>query len=140
MFQELVENESKFISYYQAISFFGWGFGGIIFGLIIDIYSIEFIFQGVLYLSLINLVLIPLIKENRASILERHEKNVVENDESSFSTNSNQKSSILHSIYYSLFVRSFGVKPILAVLAIIFAFYLNKEMEIDFLIGFNPVL
>jgi len=46
----------------------------------------------------------------------------------------------LKSILFSLFFRSFGIRPILGIIVTIIGFSLTNETEIGFLIGVNPLL
>jgi len=43
-------------------------------------------------------------------------------------------------IYYSIFFRSFGIRPILGIIVIIMGFHLTSNIEKGFLIGINPLL
>ncbi len=65
-------------------------------------------------------------------ILDLHKDNI--NDKSN---ELKEENSISPSIYYGLFFRNFGLKPIMAVLAVIMGFYLTRTTEKGFLIGLN---
>jgi len=137
LFAELVENDHRYIAYYAAITALGWFLGAFSTGIFVDIFGIDQYFLFLLMISLLNLVIIMFIKENRGLILERHEKEKVENIDDVLLNNQNEMNQISRSIYPSLFFRNFGVRPILVILAILMFLHLSSDTEIGFLIGIN---
>jgi len=125
LYQELTKNNPKFITFYNAVSVFGWFLGSQLGGVFIDLYGISQIFLFLLVISLINLSIIFFIRENRNDILnffddEIELSNIVE-------IGNNEKSSpISKSIYVALFTRHFGVRPIITSLAILMYFHSIK--------------
>ena len=77
------------------------------------------------------------IKENRSIILERYNLRTENSFNLTSENNLEIEKPISKSIYYSLFFRNFGVKPILFMLAIIMSFHLANNTEIGFLLGIN---
>ena len=137
LFAELVENDTKLISYYNADIVLAWAIGSQSCGIFIDIYGIQYIFVYLCTLSIMNFVIVIFIKENRDLIIESHNKeenNLLLED---LVKGSNNLSPISNSVYYSLFFRNFGVRPIFAVLAIIMGFYITSSFTIGFLTGIN---
>ncbi|MHA1489202.1 MAG: MFS transporter [Promethearchaeota archaeon] len=140
LFQELVENDPRYISYYNAAIVLGWFLGAQLGGFYIDILGIAYIFQILLIFSLINTFFVLFITESRSLILERYESLQNENSNEILLNNLESKSKISSSIYYALLFRNFGIRPIIAILVIIMAFHLNNDTEIGFLIGINPLI
>ncbi|MFX1340297.1 MAG: MFS transporter [Promethearchaeota archaeon] len=140
LYGELVENDHRFIAYFAAITALGWFLGAFLTGVFVEIFGIDRYFQFLLLVSLINLVIIMFIKENRALILERHEKVTIENLENTILNDRDETNHISRSIYPSLFFRNFGVRPILLILAILMFYHLSSDTEIGFLIGINYLI
>ncbi|MFX0028294.1 MAG: MFS transporter [Candidatus Hermodarchaeota archaeon] len=132
LYSELVQNNQKYISIYNALSTGGWFLGSQLGGIFIDIYTVENIFLFLSIISLFNLVLVIFIKENRSLIMDHYQKNTTE-----VSIELREEKKISNSIYYGLFFRSFGLKPIITVLSIIMPYYLSSDTQIGFLIGLN---
>jgi len=138
LFQEVVFNDQKYISYYNSMIVLGWFFGAQLCGIFIDMFGINNLFLFLLIISFLELGLTLFLKEERELILEGFDK---------YHTKSNLKLfdqeielSISKSIYYALFFRNFGIRPIMSILTIIMAFYLSSDLEIGFLVGFNPLI
>ncbi|MFX1420425.1 MAG: MFS transporter [Promethearchaeota archaeon] len=139
LYQELTKNNPKFVTFYNAISVFGWFLGSQLGGIIIEIYGISQIFTFLLLISLTNLSVIIFIKENRDDILDYFNKEV-EISNTREINNEEQSIHISKSIYIALFTRHFGVRPIITILAILMSFHLSSDTQIGFLLGFNPLL
>lgn len=140
LYQELVENSQKYVTYYNAVMVMGWFFGAQFGGIFIDIYGVSQIFTFLVIISLINVFLVSLIREHRENILKYNEK--IKNDNKT-RRNSNENENaepISKSIYYALFFRHFGVRPIITILAILFSFHISSDTQIGFLLGINPLL
>lgn len=137
LYAELVENDTKYISYLNAVNVGGFFVGGLFGGMFIDIYGIEKLFLFSFIISLIGAIFIVFIKENRSIILERYNLKTELNNKRILETNVEMENCIPKSIYYSLFFRNFGIKPILFTLAIIMSFHLNNNTLIGFLLGIN---
>jgi MFS family permease len=137
LFAELVENDTKFISYYNADIVLAWALGSQSCGIFIDYYGIQYIFIYLLALSIINFFIVIFIKENRSLIIKSHNKKENNKLIEDLVNDSNNLSPISNSVYYSLFFRNFGVRPIFAVLAIIMGFYITSNFLIGFLTGIN---
>jgi MFS family permease len=140
LYQELTKNNPKFVTFYNAISVFGWFLGSQIGGIFIEIYGISQIFIFLLIISLINIFIIIFIRENRSAILEHYNSDEVENTELNNLTDVEKKNNISKSIYVALFSRHFGVRPIITILAVLMSFHLSSDTQIGFLLGFNPLL
>jgi len=132
LYSELVRNNQRYISIYNALSTGGWFLGSQLGGIFIDIYSIENIFLFLSIISFINFVFVVFIKENRTVILNHYQNNF--NEESN---EFKEEKTISHSIYYGLFFRNFGLKPIMVVLSLIIGYHISSNIELGFLIGFN---
>ena len=137
LYAELVADDKKLVSYYNATVVAGWFAGAQIGGIFIDIYGIENIFYLLLIVSLLPIIVIVFIRENRSLILEMYDSMVNKNQNSLNSIDNEEESLISKSVYYALFFRNFSIKPIMPILAIIMSFYLNSDTEIGFLIGIN---
>ncbi|MFX1553089.1 MAG: MFS transporter [Promethearchaeota archaeon] len=137
LFAELVEDDKKLISYFNAIVVAGWFVGAQSGGIFIDIYNIENIFLFIFILSLPTIIFVVFIRENRSLILERYKSR---GNNNLILNNSKEESSISQSIYYGLFFRNFSIKPIMPILAIIMAPHLGSITEVGFLIGINFLL
>jgi len=140
LFAELVEDDKKLISYFNAIIVAGWFVGAQSGGIFIDIHDIKNIFLFILILSLPIIIFVVFIRENRSLILERYKKRGDKNFNDLILNNSKEESQISQSIYYSLFFRNFSIKPIMPILAIIMSFHIGSDTEIGFLIGVNFLL
>ncbi|MHA2007029.1 MAG: MFS transporter [Promethearchaeota archaeon] len=132
LYAELVHNDVKYISYYNSASTCGWFLGAQLGGFFIDVYGIQNIFFFFIIFSTINLGYVVLIKENRTLILHHHEINAKENI-----NNQREEITISNSVYYGLFFRNFGFKPIMVVLSLIMGIHLTSTTQIGFLIGLN---
>lgn len=137
LFSELVESDNRFIAYFAAIMALGWFLGAFLCGIYVDIFGIEFFFQFLLIISLINTSVIIFIKENRSLIIERYENQNNKSLNNSNLIEQEEIAPISRSIYPSLFFRNLGVRPILIILAILMFFHLSSDTEIGFLIGIN---
>ncbi len=144
LFQELVENDQKMISYLNATGALGWFAGAQLCGIFVEINGIEHVFYFFLIFNIISMILVFFARENRFIILNRIEetKNSSENSKNHgiMDMNENSGNNISKSVYYSLFFRHFGIRPVLSILAIIMALYLNNDVQIGFLMGINPLL
>ena len=137
LYTELVEDDKKLISYYNATIVAGWFTGAQSGGIYIDLYGIENIFVFLLLISLPTILFVVFIRENRSLILERYR---VKGDNNINALNIIQpveENEISKSIYYGLFFRNFSIKPIMPILAIVMGVYINSDTEIGFLIGVN---
>jgi MFS family permease len=140
LYSELVQNDTKWISYFNAIGAIGWFLGVLIGGFLIDAFNIANIFLFTLITYLISVLSAFFIRENRQLILESHKK-VTENIEKDILTNPpEQNDQISQSLFYSLFFRNFGIQPILGIIVIIMGIFISNKAEIGFLIGLNPLL
>ena len=137
LYSELVEDDKKYISYYNAVIVAGWFVGAQFGGIFIDIYGIENIFLLSLLISLPNLICVVFIRENRSLILERYNNRVNKNLNGLNINDAEVENSISKSVYYGLFFRNFGIKPIMSILALIMIVYLSSGSEVGFLIGIN---
>ena len=137
LYAELVEDDNKLISFYNATIVAGWFAGAQIGGIFIDIYGIEKIFILILLISLPTIIIVVFIREDRSLILERYNSKVNKNENGLNKNEYEEESPISKSIYYALFFRNFSIKPIMPILAIIMGFYLSTDTEIGFLIGIN---
>ena len=137
LYAELVENDIKYMSYLNAVMVGGYFMGGLLGGIFIDIYGIDKIFLFPFIISLIGLMFMLFVKENRSIIIERYKLKTEKKDDIVLENNLEIEKSIPKSIYYSLFFRNFGVKPILFMLAIIMSFHLANNTQIGFLLGIN---
>ena len=140
LYTELVQNDSKKISYYNAAIAAGWFIGVQCGGIFIDFFGIQQIFFFSLLIFLISIFFVIFIKEDRQLILE-HSKNFNDQNLNEISENiAEVKNSNFKSIYYSIFFRNFGIGPILGIIVIIMSFHLTSNTEIGFLVGINPLL
>ena len=137
LYSELVEDDKKYISYYNAVIVAGWFVGAQFGGIFIDIYGIENIFLLSLLISLPNLICVVFIRENRSLILERYNNRVNKNLNGLNINDAEVENSISKSVYYGLFFRNFGIKPIMSILALVMIVYLSSGSEVGFLIGIN---
>ena len=137
LYSELVEDDKKYISYYNAVIVAGWFVGAQFGGIFIDIYGIENIFLLSLLISLPNLICVVFIRENRSLILERYNNRVNKNLNGLNINDAEVENSISKSVYYGLFFRNFSIKPIMSILALIMIVYLSNGSEVGFLIGIN---
>ena len=132
LYAELVDNDTKYISYYNAVSTGGWFLGSQLGGIFIDVYGIQNIFLFLILFSTINLGLVFFIRENRTLILSHYENTTDEHN-----NDINGVNTISVSVYLGLFFRNFGIKPIMVVLAIIMSFHISSITQVGFLIGLN---
>lgn len=132
LYAELVDNDTRYISYYNAVSTCGWFLGSQLGGIFIEVYGIQNIFFFLVLFSTINLGSVFFIRENRTLILSHYEDNTSEKH-----NNINGENSISVSVYLGLFFRNFGIKPIMVVLSIIMGFHISSDTQVGFLIGLN---
>ncbi|MBD3255088.1 MAG: MFS transporter [Candidatus Lokiarchaeota archaeon] len=140
LFQEYVENDKYFVSYYNAMIVLGWFLGAQLGGIFIEFFGIDNIFIFLLIISLINGGFTIFIREHRNLIRERFEEQSNSLLASEKSGGIDSKAPISKSIYGAMYFRNFGIRPIISVLAIIMAFHINSDIQIGFLIGINPLL
>jgi len=140
LYQELVENSSKFVTYYNAVMVMGWFLGAQFGGIFIDIYGTTQIFSFLVIISLVNILFVSFIRENREMILKYNESSKVDNITEKNSNENDNIEPISKSIYYALFLRHFGVRPIITILAVLISFHLSSDTQIGFLLGINPLL
>lgn len=140
LFAELVEDDKKFVSYFNATIVAGWFVGAQSGGIFIDVYKIDNIFLFILVLSLPTLIFVAFIRENRSLIIERYNNKKDKDSNNLFFKDLDVENPISQSIYYGLFFRNFSIKPIMPILAIIMSFDLGSDTEIGFLIGINFLL
>jgi MFS family permease len=117
----------------------GWFFGAQLCGIFLDFYGIGNLFIFLLIISILLLSLVIFLKEERALILnefdlhqQQSKKVHLFSDDIDIPVNP--------AIYYGLFFRNFGIRPIMSILTIIMAFHLSTDSEIGFLIGINPLI
>lgn len=144
LFQELVENDQKLISYLNAVEALGWFAGAQLCGIFVEMNGIDNLFIFALTFSIISTVTILFAKENRVKILERSKvlngnQNPLNQNEENGRIIDKGEEMISNSVFYSLFFRHFGVRPILSILVIVMAIYLSSDVEIGFLMGINPL-
>ncbi len=137
LYAELVEDDKKLISYYNAAIVAGWFTGAQSGGIFIDLNAIENIFIFLLLISLPAILFVVFIRENRALILEKYKLKDVKNINALNKIQTVEEDHISKSIYFGLFFRNFSIKPIMAILAIIMSLYLSNDSEVGFLIGLN---
>jgi MFS family permease len=137
LFAELVGDNKRLISYYNAIIVAGWFIGAQFGGVFIDIYGIEKIFLFILIISLPTIIFVVFIREHRSLIIESYNNRQNKDTNDLFFNNSEYESPISQSIYYGLFFRNFSIKPIMPILAILMSYHLGSDTEIGFLIGIN---
>ncbi|MFX1595612.1 MAG: MFS transporter, partial [Promethearchaeota archaeon] len=140
LYQELTKNSPKFVTYYNAITVFGWFLGSQLGGILIDIYGTSQIFLFLLYISIFNILVILFIRENRKEIIKHYNNEYNEKLKFDKFNEEDDKVSISKSIYIALFSRHFGVRPIITILAVLMALHLSSNTQIGFLLGFNPLL
>ena len=101
LYAELVDNDIRYISYYNAISTFGWFLGSQLGGIFIELFGIQNIFLFLILFSTINLGSVIFIRENRTLILSHYENRTddVYNDMKNVNT-------ISVSVYIGLFFPS----------------------------------
>ncbi|MFX1311517.1 MAG: MFS transporter [Promethearchaeota archaeon] len=140
LYQELTINDPKYITYYNAITVAGWFLGSQFGGIFIDIYGVSHIFKFLFIISLFSLFVTVFIKENRDIILKHYNNEIIKNSNVIYLKNNEKDNPISKSIYFALFFRHFGVRPIITILAVLMAFHLSSDTQIGFLLGFNPLL
>jgi len=140
LYQEIVENDPHYISYLNSMIVVGWFIGAQFGGIFVELLGINNIFHFFFWISLINIIFVLFLKENRNIIIQRYNEN--NNVEISFQEPDKKRKEepISKSIYIALFFRNFGLRPIISVLAILIAFHLTSNTEIGFLIGVNPLV
>ena len=136
LYSELVQNDTKWISYYNAACAIGWFFGVVMGGIWIEIFSISNIIIFTLMSFIMSMIFVIFIKENRPAILNAN-KTLSESIDINANINNNNISA---SIFYSLFFRNFGIIPILNIIVIIIGFHITNESEIGLLVGINPLM
>lgn len=138
LFSELVQNDKKWISYYNSICAFGNFIGVIIGGILIDAFRIENLFLFTLITFLSSIIFNVVIRENRQLILDTNTK-LSENIHKEVTNNILLKDNFSKSIYFGLFFRNFAIIPILNIIVILMGFYIPNNTEIAFLVGINPL-
>ncbi|MFX1240016.1 MAG: MFS transporter [Promethearchaeota archaeon] len=139
LFSELVQNDKKWVSYYNATCSIGNFMGVLIGGMLIFLFTIGNIFIFTLASFLIAIVFIVFIREDRNLILESNKKEYSNFKNGKLNNLFNEERKISNSIYYSLFFRSFAIVPILNVLVSILSPHIATT-SIAFLVGLNPLL
>ena len=132
LYAELVGNDTKYISYYNAVSTCGWFLGSQLGGIFIDAYGIQYIFLMLIIFSTINLIFVLFIRENRSLILSHYNDTAYERH-----NDINGENTISVSVYLGLFFRNFAIKPIMVILSIIMSFHIPSITQVGFLIGLN---
>ncbi len=132
LYAELVDNDVRYISYYNAVSTCGWFLGSQLGGIFIEVYGIQNIFLLLILFSTISLGSVFFIRENRTLILN-HYKDITDEH----NTDINRVKTISVSVYFGLFFRNVGIKPIMVVLSIIMSFHISSTTQVGFLIGLN---
>lgn len=140
LYQELTKNNPNFVSFYNALSVIGWFLGSQLGGIFIEIFGISQIFIFVLFISIINIVVVLFIREDRVLITEYFKDEEEENSNPSVVDIIDNRSPISKSIYIALFFRHFGVRPIITTLAVLMSFHISSDTQIGFLLGFNPLI
>ena len=138
LFSELVQNDKKWISYYNSVCAIGNFIGVIIGGILIDFFNIENLFLFALIMFLSSIIFNVFIRENRQLILDNNIE-LSENIHNEGIKNIFEEDNISKSIYYGLFFRNFAIIPILNIIVIIMGFYIPNNTEIAFLVGINPL-
>lgn len=138
LFSELVQNDKKWISYYNSICSIGNFIGVIMGGILIDTFRIENLFLFTLIAFLSSIIFNVFIRENRQLILDNNIK-LSQDIQNEVKNNILVKDNISKSIYFSLFFRNFAIIPILNIIVILMGFYITKNTEIAFLVGINPL-
>ena len=132
LYAELVDNDTKYISYYNAVSTCGWFLGSQLGGIFLDVYGIQYIFLLLILFSTLNLVSVFFIRENRSLILSHYNDTAYERH-----NDINGENTISVSVYLGLFFRNFAIKPIMVILSIIMSFHIPSITQVGFLIGLN---
>ncbi|TFF93694.1 MAG: MFS transporter [Promethearchaeota archaeon] len=140
LYAEIVENDKRFISLYNAMIALGWFIGAFLCGIYVDLYGISNIFYFFLTFSILNLIFVLFIKEDRTLILKHSDIASNISDEKDIINLTNEPVPISKSIYPALFFRNFGVRPVLSIIAIFMALHLSTDAEIGFLVGINPLI
>ncbi|MFW9818305.1 MAG: MFS transporter [Candidatus Thorarchaeota archaeon] len=140
LFSELVQNDKKWVSYYNSTCAIGNFMGVLIGGILIDFFTIGNIFIFALASFLIAIVFIVFIREDRNLILESNKKEYWNFKNEKLNNPFNKGYKISNSIYYSLFFRSFAIIPIVNVLVNILSPHIPTSTSIGFLVGLNPLL
>jgi len=138
LFSELVQNDKKWISYYNSVCAMGSFIGVIIGGILITNFRIENLFLFTLVTFISSIILNMFIREKRQLILDNNPE-ISENIDKKVTKDILEEVNISKSIYYSLFFRNFAVIPILNILVIIIGFHVPDNTEIAFLVGINPL-
>ncbi|MBD3197295.1 MAG: MFS transporter [Candidatus Lokiarchaeota archaeon] len=140
LYQELVANDQSYISYFNSGIVLGWFIGAQLCGIFIDNFGIVNLFVFLFIFSVPNFIVILFLKEDRKKILDNYTNSVKsENEEEEIKLNEERKPRY-KSIYFALFFRNYGIRPIMSILTILMAFHLSLDSEIGFLIGVNPLI
>ena len=140
LYVEMVQNDPKKIARYNASLAIGWFLGVLSGGMLNAIYGIEYMFVYSFLPLLLAFFFVIFINEDRNLILEQN-RNLKEKNQIPDKLNTNEDiRSNLKSILYSLFFRSFGIRPILGIIVTIIGLSITNETEIGFLIGVNPLM
>ena len=140
LFVEVVQNDPKKISLYNASMAAGWFLGVQTGGILIDIYGIGNIFWFSLIPFIITIFPVVFIKEDRTLIIEQSRKLTESKQESNALDDFKDENSSFKTLLYSLFIRSFGIRPIIGSIIILMSFHIANDIEKGFLIGINPLL
>lgn len=140
LYAELVQDDARKISHYNAANAAGWFIGVQSGGIFIDIFGIKNILLFSFIITLICVVVIIFIKEERQLILEQYRKAHVTNFKENFEDNIEVKNKNFKSIFSSIFFRSFGMQPIVIIIVIIMSFHITSQTSIGFLVGLNPLM
>ena len=98
LYSELVQNDTKWISYYNAACAIGWFFGVVMGGIWIEIFSISNIIIFTLMSFIMSMIFIIFIKENRPAILNAN-KTLSESIDINANINNNNISSLIFSTF-----------------------------------------
>lgn len=139
-YQELIVNDPKFISYYNAMVVMGWFLGSQIGGIFIEFFGISNLFILLVIISFLSIPFVLVIKEDRVIVLKNFEREISKRQGASNVLGRDEDPDISKSIYFALFFRNFGVRPLMAILTILMMFHIYNDIEIGFLIGINPLV
>ena len=140
LYVELVQNDPKKISLYNASMAIGWFLGVLIGSILIDIYGIGHIFLYSFIPFILLFFSVIFIKEDRQLIFEKTKKLIESNQSFKIVNEFEEENPNIKTILSSLFFRSFGIRPILGTIIIIMIPHITNQAERGFLIGVNPLL
>jgi len=143
LFSEICSNDAKWISYYNSVVAAAWFFGAFFSGIYVDFIGIENLFYYTCSFFLVSSIFSLFIREKREEILKLNkpvkQTNLVD-DNLENTQNDKGLDKISKSLYFALFFRNFGIRPIFGVLAIFMALSLTSDTEIGFLVSINFLL